>query len=99
MAEAEAGNIPHIEEILAKKAENRPVTPEEYTALTSSWTAWNAASIERKRAEQQAEEERISAARAEIPAAAFTMPLEEAWPQGTRLQHPDRSRLCAPSAI
>ena len=59
-AEAEAGNIPHIEEILAKKAEARPVTPEEYSALTSLWTASSAAPIERQRAEQQAEEERIS---------------------------------------
>jgi hypothetical protein len=30
MAEIEAENIPRIELILAKKAEGRPITPEEY---------------------------------------------------------------------
>jgi N utilization substance protein A len=76
-AEAEKGNIPHIEEILAKKAETRPVTPEEYLTLTHFVDRVEKRSIERQRAEQQAEEERIGIARADIPAAAFEMPLEE----------------------
>ena len=75
-AEAEASNIPHIEEILAKKAEARPITPEEYTALTQFVDRVERRTIERQRAEQQAEEERITAARADIPAVAFDMPLE-----------------------
>jgi N utilization substance protein A len=76
-AEAEAGNIPQIEEILAKKAEARPVTPEEYLALTHFVDRVERRSIERQRAEQIAEEERITTARADIPEAAFAMPLEE----------------------
>ena len=76
-AEAEKGNIHQIEEILAKKAETRPVTPEEYLTLTHFVDRVEKRSIERQRAEQQAEEERIGTARAEIPAAAFEMPLEE----------------------
>jgi N utilization substance protein A len=76
-AEAEAGNIPQIEEILAKKAEARPVTPEEYQALTHFVDRVERRTIERQRAEQKAEEERIGTARADIPAAAFELPLEE----------------------
>jgi len=75
-AEAEKDNIPQIEEILAKKAEARPVTPEEYQALTHFVDRVERRTIERQRAEQEAEEQRVSEARAGIPAAAFEMPLE-----------------------
>jgi N utilization substance protein A len=69
--------IPQIEEILAKKAENRPVTPEEYTALAQFVDRVERRTTEIKEEAARADEERIAAARAEVPPAAFRMPLEE----------------------
>lgn len=69
--------MPQVEEILAKKAENRPVTPEEYQVLTR-FVDWVERRIVTAREEaQQLEDERIQAARAEIPAMAFSLPLEK----------------------
>ncbi len=69
--------MPQVEEILAKKAENRPVTPEEYQVLTR-FVDWVERRIVTAREEaQQIEDERIQAARAEIPAMAFSLPLEK----------------------
>jgi N utilization substance protein A len=76
MAEVEAENIPHIEEILARKAEGRPVTPEEYTRLSQFVERVERRTLERKMAEEKAEQERLDAVRAEIPAMAFELPLE-----------------------
>ena len=76
MAEAEAENAPHIEEILAKKAEGRPVTPEEYTRLSQFVERVERRTFERLMSEAKAEQERLDAARAEIPAVAFELPLE-----------------------
>ena len=69
---------PQIEEILAKKAENRPITPEEFTALAQFVDRVERRTLQIKEEAARAEEERTAAARAEIPAAAFTMPLEQA---------------------
>jgi transcription termination/antitermination protein NusA len=71
-------SIPQIEEILAKKAENRPLTPEEYTALGQFVDRVERRTIQIKEEAARVEEERTTAARAEVPAAAFTMPLEQA---------------------
>jgi N utilization substance protein A len=62
-------SIPVVEEILAKKAENRPVTPEEYTTLGQFVD----------RVERRTIQIKEDAARAvsEVPTAAFAMPLEE----------------------
>jgi N utilization substance protein A len=76
MAEVEAENIPHIEEILARKAEGRPVTPEEYTRLSQFVERVERRTLERKMAEAKAEQERLDAVRAEIPTVAFELPLE-----------------------
>jgi N utilization substance protein A len=76
IAEAEADHVTRVEEVLAKKAENRPVTPEEYTLLAQFVDRVERRTIERQRAERQAEDERISAARAEIPVTAFDQPLD-----------------------
>jgi N utilization substance protein A len=75
MAEAEAENVPQIEEILAKKAEGRPVMPEEYSRLTQFVERVERRTLERQLAEQKAEQERIEALRADIPAPAFETPL------------------------
>jgi N utilization substance protein A len=69
---------PQIQEILGKKAEGRPITPEEYTALTQFVDRVERRTIQIKEEAARAEEERASAARAEIPAAAFALPLDQA---------------------
>jgi N utilization substance protein A len=71
-------SIPQIEEILAKKAENRPLTPEEYSALGQFVDRVERRTIQIKEEAARVEEARTTAARADIPAAAFTMPLEQA---------------------
>ncbi|MEW6029149.1 MAG: transcription termination factor NusA [Chloroflexota bacterium] len=70
--------IPAIEAILAKKAENRPVTPEEFTQLNQFVDRVERRTIQIKEEAQRVEEEKTSAARAEVPAAAFEMPLDQA---------------------
>ena len=75
-AEAESKTTPQIEEILGKKAENRPITPEEYTALGQFVDRVERRTIERQRAEDKASAEKLSEARAGVPDVAFTQPLE-----------------------
>jgi len=67
-----------IEEILTKKAENRPVTPEEYASLGQFVDRVERRTIQIKEDAVRAEEEKVSGARAEVPTAAFGMPLEQA---------------------
>jgi len=75
---AAVGQIPQIEEILAKKAESRAITPEEYTLLGQFVERVERRTIEIKEEAAREEEERSTAARAEIPAAAFNLPLDQA---------------------
>lgn len=75
---AAVDTIPQIQEILAKKAEGRPITPEEYTALGQFVDRVERRTIQIKEEAARVEEERSAAARAEIPAAAFEMPLDQA---------------------
>ncbi|HEX5809123.1 MAG TPA: transcription termination factor NusA [Anaerolineales bacterium] len=70
-------SIPAVEEVLAKKAENRPVTPEEYTMLSQFVDRVERRTIQIKEDAARAEEEKVSTARAEVPTAAFGMPLEQ----------------------
>ena len=70
--------IPAIDEILAKKAENRPVTPEEFTMLTQFVDRVERRTIQIKEDAVRAEDEKVSGARAEVPTAAFGMPLDQA---------------------
>ena len=67
-----------IEEILAKKAENRPVTPEEYTVLGQFVDRVERRTIQIKEEAARVEEEKVATALADVPAAAFEMPLEQA---------------------
>jgi N utilization substance protein A len=75
LAEAEKSHVATIEAILTKKDEGRPVTPEEYTMLTQFVDRVERRTVEQKKAERAAEEERTSAACADIPAAAFEAPI------------------------
>lgn len=70
--------IPQIQEILAKKAEGRPITPEEYSALSQFVDRVERRTIQIKEEAVRAEEERSAAARADIPAPAFKIPLDQA---------------------
>ncbi len=70
--------IPQIEEVLARKAENRPVTPEEYAALGQFVDRVERRTIQVKQEAARADEERVAAARADVPSAAFSMPLDQA---------------------
>jgi N utilization substance protein A len=70
-------SIPAIEEVLAKKAENRPVTPEEFTMLAQFVDRVERRTIQIKEEAARAEEEKVTTARAEVPTAAFGMPLEQ----------------------
>src|SRR5688572_1125020 len=69
--------IPAVEEVLAKKAENRPVTPEEFTMLGQFVDRVERRTIQIKEDAARAEEEKVSTARAEVPTAAFGMPLDQ----------------------
>ena len=70
-------SIPQVEEILAKKAENRPVTPEEYTMLGQFVDRVERRTIQMKEDATRAVEERTASALSEVPTAAFGMPLED----------------------
>lgn len=76
MAEAEKDNLPLISEILAKKAEGRPLTPEEYQGLAQFVDRVERRAIERQRVAEQESAEKLAEARAGIPAAAFEQPLD-----------------------
>ena len=69
--------MPQVEEILAKKAENRPVTPEEYTTLGNSLTRVERRTIPVKEVTVHVPDEQVAAARAGVPSAAFEMPLDQ----------------------
>jgi len=70
-------SIPTVEEVLAKKAENRPITPEEFTLLSQFVDRVERRTIQIKEEAARAEEEKVTTARAEVPTAAFGMPLEQ----------------------
>ena len=69
-------SIPAVEEVLAKKAENRPVTPEEFTMLGQFVDRVERRTIQIKEDAARAEEEKVTTARSEVPTVAFGMPLE-----------------------
>ena len=68
--------IPQVQEALAKKAENRPVTPEEYSLIGQFVDRVERRTTQIKEEAVRADEQRLATARAEIPETAFTMPLE-----------------------
>src|SRR5512140_1937251 len=68
--------IPEVQAALTKKVENRPVTPEEYSLLGQFVDRVERRTTQIKQEAVRADEERLAAARAEVPTAAFSMPLE-----------------------
>ena len=70
-------SIPAVEEVLAKKAENRAITPEEFTMLSQFVDRVERRTIQIKQDAARAEEEKVTTARAEVPTVAFSMPLEQ----------------------
>jgi len=77
LVEQEADFIPQVDAILGKKAEGRPVTPEEYNLMTRFVQR-----VENNVAEMRAEEKVAAKAyrdtiRASIPDAAFDIPVED----------------------
>jgi N utilization substance protein A len=76
-AELEKDTIPQIEHILSKKAEGRPVTPEEYQLMSQFVDRIERGILRQKSGEITAEEERQRIEAANIPDEAFEMPLED----------------------
>ena len=77
MAELESENIPRVELILSKKAEGRPITPEEYQFLSQFVDRVERGLIHRRTVEKLAEEERRKEIRSKIPVASFAISLED----------------------
>jgi transcription termination/antitermination protein NusA len=77
ISEHEGSVIPQVEAVLAKKAEGRPVTPEEYHVLTQFVDRVERGLIRQREAEQHEEEEQQRKARANVPTGAFEIPLEK----------------------
>jgi N utilization substance protein A len=75
-ARVEAERAVQVSEILAKKAENRPVTPEEYQVLSQFVDRVERRTVEKQRAEEQAIAQRDAAARADINPTAFEQSLD-----------------------
>ena len=77
MLPAAVESMPAVEEILAKKADNRPVTPEEFQVLAQFVDRVERRTIQIKEEAARVEEERAESARAEVPNVAFEMPIEQ----------------------
>jgi transcription termination/antitermination protein NusA len=76
IAEIEHKNIPAVEDILTKKSEGRPVTPEEFMTLIQFVERVERRTVEQKKAVMVAEEERVTAARSEIPKSAYEIGID-----------------------
>lgn len=77
LAKSEADTITQIEAILVKKDEGRPITPEEYTALSQFVDRVERGVIGIQQAERAAELEVIAEVQEQVSDAAFEMPLDE----------------------
>lgn len=77
LAEEEAERTEEVEGILTRKAEGRPIPPEEYQVLSNFVDSVQGDRQRRMEAERRKERERIQAARSEIPEGAYETPLEE----------------------
>lgn len=76
-AEELAEMIPQIEEILAKKEENRPISPEEYNLLARFVDQVEKGASARRKIAQEAKQKRINEIRESIPTIAYETPLED----------------------
>ena len=71
----EAGTIPRIESILGKKAESRPITPEEYRELHNFNSRVESGLIKERREVTKQQQARIQAAKAAVPDDAYDLPI------------------------
>lgn len=77
IAQTELETVPQVEAVLAKKAEGRPVTPEEYQMLTQFVDRVERGLIRQKKSEKKAEEEKLLIEKANVPPSAYEIPLED----------------------
>jgi N utilization substance protein A len=77
LAQQETEIIPQVEFILGKKSEGRPVTPEEYQVLGQFVDRIERGLLQQREKDQRVEEERQRIAAANIPEAAYQVPLED----------------------
>jgi len=71
----EAGTIPRIEAIMAKKAEGRPITPEEYRELHNFNSRVETGLIKERREVTKQQQSRIHAAKDAVPDDAYDLPI------------------------
>lgn len=76
-AELEKDVLPQIEQILNKKAEGRPVTPEEYQVMSQFVDRVERGILKQREGIMRADEEKQLVAAANIPDEAFEIPLED----------------------
>ncbi len=69
--------IPQVENVLAKKTEGRPVTPEEFTILSQFVDRVERGLIRQRQSDKLIEEERERIASANIPQAAFEIAIQD----------------------
>jgi N utilization substance protein A len=69
--------IPQIEEIISKKAEGRAIMPEEYTLLGQFVDRVERRLVQAKEDAVREADEQVEAIKADIPSAAFEMPITE----------------------
>ncbi len=74
-AEKESENIPVIEMTMTKKAEGRPLTPEEFKEISNFIDRVVMGVIQHRKELKRENEERLKAARAAVPAGAYDLPL------------------------
>lgn len=77
IAENEKDVVLQLESTLAKKAEGRPVTPEEYQIMSQFVDRIERGLVRQREKEKQAEEEMQRIAQANVPQEAFEIPLED----------------------
>jgi len=77
IAAMEAEVVDQVSATLAKKAEGRPVMPEEYQILSQFVDRVERGLLRQRQKERAEEEERLRVIQAQIPEAAYKIPLEE----------------------
>lgn len=82
IAQGEAAGLERIQEMLAKKAENRPLTPEEYDRMAKFVDSVEKRATAKRAPEKKVEDKQQVEMRKTIPAAAFEMSvLDSALPE------------------
>lgn len=73
--EIESENIPRVEALMKKKAEGRPITPEDFQEMHAFTTRIERGLIDSTRERKQEYANRLKNARKEVPAGAYELPL------------------------